>query len=187
VDITRSINAKISTQPAKYQIANYNVFPSPTLNVDTALPKNQTVSAKLLECTTKKCITGGFKTGDVQSVLPGVKAVQFTGLKLNKISVIKSQLSTTYSKESTFCIQFSIGSAVWESEPFKVVSSFAQLPAELQEERPFKKGITNQEEETAEEEIQEVVEQTTKFSIDFLVNPVNTPIAVASSSGWTTK
>ncbi len=115
--------------------------------------------------------------------------VQFSGLKLNKISIIKSRLPYPVRnriKECKFLIQFSIGSATWDSEPFNVVSSFGQLPLDHQEERPFKKPASHESDDEGEDDHEDGEEKGGKCSIDFLVNPVDTPVQ-ANTTEWKTK
>jgi hypothetical protein len=78
----------------------------------------------------------------MQAILPSLKHFEFSGLKLNRMGLIKSELLSHgfKVKECTFAVRFIIGSLYWDSAPFKIVSSFAQLPPDFQAQRPYKRG-----------------------------------------------
>jgi hypothetical protein len=84
-------------------------------------------------------------------------------------------------KNCWFRVLFSIGSATWLSAPFKIVSSFGQLPMDQQALRPFKRAVGS-DEAAEEEETSDVPQQTVAVStppiqnsnvckINFLLNP----------------
>jgi len=135
-------SAIVLTQPAKYQIANYNINPAPAISLEMNFPSQETINAILIETTSKLPVISGFQTGEIRVFRGGSKMVYFTGLKLNKMAPIKSDLSNRNIKvaDTTFCIRFSIGSTVWFSDSFKIVSSCSQLPVEIRNSvRPSKK------------------------------------------------
>ena len=67
--------------------------------------------------------------------------VEFNGLKLNKMTVLKKHLSANKLtvKNCLFRIRFSAGNESVDTESFKIVSSFSQLPHELQQQRNNKR------------------------------------------------
>jgi hypothetical protein len=78
----------------------------------------------------------------MQAILPSLKHFEFSGLKLNRMGLIKSELLShgLKVKECSFAVRFIIGNMYWDSSAFKIVSSFAQLPPEFQAQRPYKRG-----------------------------------------------
>jgi hypothetical protein len=89
-DIPADFSFRPLVQPAKYQIANYNVHPPPAMAVDIPLNTNHTVYLHLVEVTTKIAINGGFQGGDVRVLRGGQQTIYFTGLKLSKMGPIKN-------------------------------------------------------------------------------------------------
>jgi len=73
--------------------------------------------------------------------LHGTKTVEFGGLKLARMSILKKVVCAQGLRpnECEFAIQFVCGSDSCTSEKFTIVSSFAQLPAEFQDQRPYKR------------------------------------------------
>ena len=71
--------------------------------------------------------------------------VSFPGLKLNKMGLLKEQLHQRQLnvKKSTFCIRFTIKEMTLESAVFRIVSSFSQLPKDLQTKR-YARGTSKQ-------------------------------------------
>jgi len=172
VDISSTIKGHISVQPAKVQITNYNIFPTLAITIETPLPKNHFINAILLEKSDKYPILSGFKCGDSQVLLPGVKTLYFTGLKLNKIGVLKKTIGDKKKiKDCFFFIEISIGAAIWTTDSFKLVSSFTQLPEELQEQRPFKKGS-----QISSDSKEEISSTSKQLSVNYLLNPSNCPV-----------
>ena len=51
------------------------------------------VRAVLVESTTRAIINRGLKAGDAQILRPGTRLVTFTGMKLNKMGHLKTELS----------------------------------------------------------------------------------------------
>jgi hypothetical protein len=70
-----------------------------------------------------------------------VKSIEFSGLKLSRIGQLKKSLEPRgiQAKEVDYVLRFQIGNEHVDSTPFKVVSSYSQLPAEYQAERPYKR------------------------------------------------
>lgn len=81
-----------TTQPAPYQIANYNIFPSTVVAIDRVLPSNQTLFLTLVDSNTREVVKGGFVSGDVRVIRAGSQKVRLSGLKLNKMGPIKHEL-----------------------------------------------------------------------------------------------
>jgi hypothetical protein len=52
------------------------------------------VRAVLVESTTRAIINRGLKAGDAQILRPGTRLVTFTGMKLNKMGHLKTELSS---------------------------------------------------------------------------------------------
>jgi len=141
-DLPYSHSLQVVTQPVNYQIANYNIHPPPALAVDRAITTNITIHAQLVENDKRTIVDGGFQSGDVRVLRAGHTTLYFTGLKLNKMGPIKTELHFRDYKRipTNFCIQFKIGNRTIFSEPFKLVSSCAQLPQEVRDiVRPSKK------------------------------------------------
>jgi len=141
-DVPKDLTIMLTTQPAKFQIANYNIHPAPSMTIDTPLNGNHTVYAHLVEYVSKTIVNGGFQSGDVRVLRSGQQTLYFTGLKLNKMGPIKTELHFQNSRQlnSEFCVQFKIGTRTFYSSPFKLVSSCSQLPQEIRENvRPTKK------------------------------------------------
>ena len=142
-DLSEFSTVSITSQPAKFQVANYNIHPPPSLTIDTPSSSSHTVYMSLVEVTTKRIVQGGFQTGDVRVLRSGQQTLYFTGLKLSKMGPIKEELHIQNTRQLTsdFCIQFKIGSRVFFSTPFKLVSSCSQLPKDIREYvRPPKKS-----------------------------------------------
>lgn len=145
-DLPYSHSLQVVTQPVGYQIANYNIHPPPALAVDRAITQNITIHAQLVENDKRTVVDGGFQSGDVRVLRAGHTTLYFTGLKLNKMGPIKTELHFRDYKRipTNFCIQFKIGNRCIYSEPFKLVSSCAQLPQEVRDiVRPTKKTSAN--------------------------------------------
>lgn len=143
-DITqpRQFKAFMSIQPESYQIANYNIYPSPQITFDRELDRDAIITVSLVENETHSVVGQGFRNSDTNRELTvGVQAKTFTGLKLSKKSVIKSYLKHLNLKKPnqvTFCIKFTINNISWYSRSFKILSSCSQLPPHLRDTiRPF--------------------------------------------------
>jgi len=152
------LGTQIKVNPVQYQIANYNIFPAPILYFFEGVKNNFTINTLLIESSSGQSVSNGFRAGDTQSMLSGVKNFEFSGLKLNRMGVIKSELQNIglKAKDCYFFIRFSIdGLFLSDSEKFRIVSSFAQLPHEFQIQRPYKRVTTelkkNQNEENLEQ------------------------------------
>jgi hypothetical protein len=131
VQIPKDIEITITTQPASFQIANYNVHPAPILALNVPLPSGQLINVTLIESVTNTEVSYGFQTGFSRTLYPGSKMIYFTGLKLSKMGKIKSDL---HDKQlDTFYLQFNIADRIITSEPFKVVSSCSRLPDDIKE------------------------------------------------------
>jgi len=138
-------------QPVAFQIANYNIFPSPVISIEGEV--KDPFRANLIDASTGAIINGGFKGGDVQMILHGSKSAEFTGLKLSRMSNIKKATSHggQKPKDHEFAIQFSCGTATWTSEKFVIVSSYSQLPPTYKDQRPYKRNKRKGTEEKTEE------------------------------------
>jgi len=153
--------ATLVSQPAKFQIANYNINPAPAMSLDGTIPANETIHAALIETTSGMIVCGGFQSGDIRVYRGGSKMVYFTGLKLNKMAPIKADLSSRNIKvsDTTFCVRFSIGRRDWTTETFKIVSSCSQLPNEIRNavrpaKRPYTKSKGRKKKQSSDEEEQ---------------------------------
>jgi len=99
-------------------------------------------------------VDGGFQSGDVRVLRAGHTTLYFTGLKLNKMGPIKTELQLRDYKRipTSFCIQFKFGNKIIFSEPFKLVSSCAQLPQDVRDiVRPTKRSTRGSSPEPHEE------------------------------------
>jgi hypothetical protein len=121
----------LENQPASFQVANYNLYPPPTLSFTGSLPAQQTVQVHLVD-EQRAIVNGGFQTGDVQVLKMGQLTMQFTGLKLNKMTPIKNELKTrsNLSNSFTFSLLITIAGMEIYSPPFRLVSSCNQLSEE---------------------------------------------------------
>jgi hypothetical protein len=138
----RSFKVFMSIQPETYQIANYNIYPSPQITFDRELDRDTVITVSLMENDTHSVVTQGFRNSDSSRELRvGVQAKTFTGLKLSKKSAIKSylkQLKLKKPNQVTFCIRFTINNVHCYSRSFKILSSCSQLPPQLRDTvRPF--------------------------------------------------
>ena len=63
--------------------------------------------------------------------------MMFHGLKLSTMTIIKDEAKRQHIsvKESDFVIRITVGGLVAVTRPFKIVSSFSQLPKEFRELR----------------------------------------------------
>jgi len=119
---------------AEYQVANYNVYPIPTIYCNPPLPSQALILAKLIDDTMNSQVVDGFVDGEMKLMKPGQTMLQFTGLKLHRINVIKESLKLRKGKSVNhkFSIQFSIGNQlVVSSTSFHIVSSCSQLPESI--------------------------------------------------------
>jgi len=158
-DLPYSFSLQVVTQPVGYQIANYNIHPPPALSLDRSLLQNITIHAQLVEIEKKAVVDGGFQTGDVRVLRAGHTTLYFTGLKLNKMGPIKTELHFRDYKRipTNFCIQFKIGNRTIYSDPFKLVSSCAQLPQDVRDMvRPTKKTSRSSPERDHAEDVKPV-------------------------------
>jgi len=142
-EIPQDLDIRFSSQPAHYQIANYNVFPSIIISIDRVLSSEHTLYINLVESVSKELINTGFVSGDVRLLRPGASKVKLSGLKLNKMGPIKAELQSKRAKmsNSEFRVRIKLGSKSIYSNPFKLFSSCSQLPEEVRGDvRPTKKS-----------------------------------------------
>jgi len=136
----------MSTQPEKYQIAGYNIYPPPQISFRSTLDANHTIYIELIENETLSVIVGGFQTGGIQDVIKGTQTKSLNGLKLAKKGTIKESLRKrdVKPKNITFSIRFNVGTLRIHSRAFSVLSSINQIPPELRESvRPFATTFTS--------------------------------------------
>jgi hypothetical protein len=121
---------------AEYQVANYNIYPTPSLSCDKPLPVQMTVYAHLLDETMKTTVSGGFVDGDIRVIKSQQTKLQLTGLKLNRTSGIKDALHLKKGKsiDHKFSVQLIIGEDIIVSNSFQIVSSVSQLPESIRSE-----------------------------------------------------
>eukprot|EP01117_Protostelium_nocturnum_P001561 TRINITY_DN1188_c0_g1_i1.p1 TRINITY_DN1188_c0_g1~~TRINITY_DN1188_c0_g1_i1.p1 ORF type:complete len:545 (-),score=112.67 TRINITY_DN1188_c0_g1_i1:180-1814(-) len=144
-DLPEDLQLSLNAQPAKFQIANYNIHPPPALTISTPLDDNYTVYVHLCEAQHYKVISGGIQSGDIRVLRTNQTTIYFNGLKLNKMGPIKTEMNYRNSRQlnSDFCIRFKIGNKVFYSSNFKLVSSCSQLTQEVRENvRPSKKTLS---------------------------------------------
>eukprot|EP01119_Soliformovum_irregulare_P012589 TRINITY_DN3276_c0_g1_i1.p1 TRINITY_DN3276_c0_g1~~TRINITY_DN3276_c0_g1_i1.p1 ORF type:complete len:227 (+),score=69.43 TRINITY_DN3276_c0_g1_i1:518-1198(+) len=145
---------RLGAQPAKYQIANYNIHPPPSIFIEKPFDENLTIYAQLVDCHTMTVVSGGFQSGDSRFLRAGQKTLYFTGLKLSKMAPIKTELHLRTSKQmnSNFCLKFKVGEKIILSDQFKLVSSCSQLPADIRDlvrpKKPVKRDESDEEEAT---------------------------------------
>jgi hypothetical protein len=58
-----TVHMQMTTQPANYQIVNYNINPAPCIALDINIEGNLTVNASLIESTSQQAVSGGFQNG----------------------------------------------------------------------------------------------------------------------------
>lgn len=137
------------SQPAKFQIANYNIHPPPSLLFTQPFNGNATICVQLVDCSSGTVMEEGFQSGDTKFIRAGQNTIYFTSLKLNKMAPIKTELHFRNSKQmnNSFCLLFRIGETKLHSERFRIVSSCSQLPYDVRDQvRPKKpiKGLKQQ-------------------------------------------
>lgn len=128
--LSQSSLCSIITQPEVYQVAKYNIYPSPELLFHQTIQEPQTIEAKLLY-DNKIDIPEGFTNGDVQVIKPGQKRISFGALHLNLMTPIKSivlQHTGSNSMDAGFTVKFRIGDVEISTKPFKLVSTVSQIP-----------------------------------------------------------
>jgi len=133
-------------EPTAYQIAHYNIFPAPIVQFETStLRPKEPIRASLVEVGRNITVDRGLAAGDVQAVLPGIRTVEFSGMKLSRVSHIKDALAPYQLDmyKCLFAINFSFGSSSLRSTTFHIVPSYASLPQEYQAARPYRRGANN--------------------------------------------
>jgi len=132
----------IRSNPETHQIANYNVYPAPSIALEKGITKTETVVASLVDNHSGVELQEGFQSGFRRIIKQGGNYLVFTGLKINKMGRIKNELrQKQIMKFDSFQIRFRIGTEFWDSTPFKLVSSCTQLPKETRSKvRPSKKS-----------------------------------------------
>lgn len=124
----------ISVHPANYQIANYNVHPSPKIVLSKPTPVEHTVNAALVELASGYELDEGFQTPPQKLLKPGGNCLIFSGLKLNKMGKIKNELRQHHiMRFDKFIIRFRLGKFTLDSQPFKLLSSCTQLPPDVKD------------------------------------------------------
>jgi len=138
----------VRSNPETHQIANYNVYPAPSIALEKGISSTQTVVASLVDNHSGIELTEGFQSGFRRVIKQGGNYLVFTGLKINKMGRIKNELrQRQIMKFDSFQIRFRIGNESWDSTPFKLVSSCTQLPKEIRSKvRPSKKAHHDDEE-----------------------------------------
>ena len=97
----------------------------------------------LVEVANNLVVKEGFQTSNTQTIRTSGRAVQFSGLKLSKMSCIKLALREQLirSVQNGFKLRVVISNRCWDSIPFKIVSSCTQLLPNIKEAvRPPKKN-----------------------------------------------
>jgi len=131
-DLPPDIVVSINTQPASYQVANYNVYPCISLSFSKPLTTQLTVSANLMVSGTDMELLSGLQAGHLKKVVASASIIQFVGLKINKMGKIKNELAQRNAKHpESFYLQFRIGSRRVNTTSFKMVSSTSQLPEDV--------------------------------------------------------
>lgn len=127
-----SVFRNISSHPYSYQIAGYNIHPAPVLNFnELSCLDRPCVEVMLLEVTNNRELKGGFQIGHMRSFHGN--SVQFGGLKLSKMFMIKEELQRYKipRKGAIFALRFKLGLKHWDSEPFMLVSNCSQVPKDI--------------------------------------------------------
>ena len=110
------------------------------------------MKAELIEVSSNTVIPKAFKAGDIQPLQKGkrykkrfvwnlikiLSSVAFVGLKLARMNVLKEHINTITKnniKNLSFSIRITVSNRALLSLPFKIVSSFGQLPKNLQKTR----------------------------------------------------
>jgi hypothetical protein len=75
---------EIAVQPEKYQIANYNVYPAPSVAFSVPIPKAVRLIASLIENYTQTEVPNGFTSGNMHEICAGTQTKTFSGMKLCK-------------------------------------------------------------------------------------------------------
>jgi len=156
----------IRSNPETHQIANYNVYPAPSIALEKGITKTETVLASLVDNHSGVELQEGFQSGFRRIIKQGGNFLVFTGLKINKMGRIKNELrQKQIMKFDSFQIRFRIGSEHWDSTPFKLVSSCTQLPKEIRSKvRPSKKAHHDEETESNWAPISETEKDSEKES-----------------------
>ncbi len=130
----RYITVSVSTQPAAYQVANYNIYPCLSLAFSYGIPKQVIISASLMISEYDLELLFGLQAGHLKRVVTSATSAQFIGMKLNKMGKIKNELAQRGIKNPAgYYVQFRIGSRKVNTEAFKLVSSTSQLPKEVKQ------------------------------------------------------
>jgi len=148
-------SAAISAQPASYQIANYNVYPTLSFAFQIDPPVPQLARISLVETESGYEFKRGFQSNVTWTLNPKEEknTIQFSGLKLNKMGILKEEMRVKHLKEYNFKIRVRVDGKMWESASFKIVSNCAQLPKEVRDfVRPSKKPNNRDDKEEDEEE-----------------------------------
>ncbi len=152
----------MSTQPAPYQVANYNVYPCVSLAFSHAIPKQVTISANLMIAEYDVELLSGLQAGHLKRVVASATSAQFIGLKLNKMGKIKNELAQRSIKNPEgYYIQFRIGPKKVNTTVFKLVSSTSQLPKDVKKSvRPPPTRGQHSKEESKEESVESPTEKS---------------------------
>ena len=129
-------------QPDPYQISNYNIQPLITIEF---VPEFRNYDFSIVLVADYRIEQGFYQTYKMTienkfvSLFFGSFAsfLSFPGLKLNTMKYLKEQAKrlNTSVKQTLYRIEVTAGGFTVSSKPFKIVSSFTQLPPELQQIR----------------------------------------------------
>jgi hypothetical protein len=137
----RDLSITLNNQPACFQIANYNVHPTPSILLSVPLSTQKEVVAVLVESSTNTELEEGFQTGSTRTIRAGANTLQFSGLKLNNMRSIKNEMrNKKLMRMEKFFIRIKLENQTIETQSFKMVSSCTQLPKDIRDAvRPVKK------------------------------------------------
>jgi len=146
------ISMYFKTQPAAYQIANYNIHPKIELNYNLTSTADVVPEVVLVEHNLNIEIPNAFQSTFTYTIRQQINNVTFQGLKLKKIAYLKAELKTKHLKDHSFVIRVHVGTKVWESSTFTIVSSCRQLNPNIRcDVRPTKRPYSAQDDQTTAE------------------------------------
>lgn len=141
-ELPSDVIMRLVSEPAAFQIANYNIYPSPAIQFDPPLKSAYTISMTLVDHATKVEVHDAFQGGETRRIGEGTRVMVCSGLKLKKMNGIKSELQkANIFHVEEFHLRFKVGNQTLDSPTFKLVSSCTQLPKEIKQVvRPMKRG-----------------------------------------------
>jgi len=138
---SQTVVAAVTKEPEHWQIAHYNIHPPPEVTIYAALANNERIYAVLVDSETSRPLPHALVKGNQHAYLSGTKTYIFSGLKLARLNVIQNDLEAEElpKKGGNFCIQFTVGNFTCKTTPFKIATTYQDLPVEEQKKRPYKK------------------------------------------------